>query len=333
MSTRNSHRMVWSVGITLVAASVAGCGAGDSGSGGGGDSFPDDTIEIVVGFAAGGSTDTSVRALAAEAEETCDTNVIISNQPGSSGAIALDAVANAEPDGYTLATTATELSLLHHLGISDVTHEDFAAVMRYALDPHGLFTSPDSPYDTLDDVIAAAESGTTINVATAGTGGVYHLAMEAIALDAGVSGSFVNVPFDGDANAIPAAIRGEADLVITPVNQVLDEMEAGDLVGLASFSEERVDIAPDLPTLVEQGIDWTSASVYGLAAPAGTPEERVAALDECFSAAFESEGFQSFMEDRGITPAQLGHEEFDEYLRESSESFGEVIDATGMTAG
>src|SRR6056297_2065956 len=130
--------------------------------------FPSEPIRIVIGFSAGGSTDTNTRALAAAAEETCGTEIVITNQPGGSGVIALETVRNSDADGYTIATTPTEISAVSHMGLSDITHQDFSAVMRFIFDPHGFFVTPDSPYQSLQDVIDAAETGETIRVATSG---------------------------------------------------------------------------------------------------------------------------------------------------------------------
>lgn len=293
--------------------------------------FPDEPLRIVIGFAAGGSTDTNARALARIAEGTCGTTILVSNQPGGSGVVALQTVRTAAADGYTLATTPTEISALSHMGMSDVTHQDFAAVMRFILDPHGFFVRPGSPYGSMAELIEAAQDGATVRVATSGPASPYAVTFEQTAMVAGVSGQLVNIPYQGDAEAIPAALRGEVDLLVTNASNVRGQVASGDLVPLAVANDDRVDIMPDAPTLIEQGIEVTGGSLYGLAVPAGTPRDRVERLGACFGEAFESEEFQAFLAQGGMPPAYLGPEEFDAYLAAEFERYGELLDMLDLS--
>jgi tripartite-type tricarboxylate transporter receptor subunit TctC len=266
--------------------------------------FPSEPIRIVIGFSAGGSTDTNTRALAAAAEETCGTEIIITNQPGGSGVIALETVRGSDADGYTIATTPTEISAVSHMGLSDITHEDFSAVMRFVFDPHGMFVTPTSPYQSIQDVVNAAEGGATIRVATSGPASPYAITFEDMARATGVSGQLVNIPYQGDAAAIPAALSGEVDLLVTNASNVVGQVASGDLVPLAVASDSRIAIMPDTPTLQEQGIDVTGGSIFGLAVPAGTPQDRVDTLNTCFEAAFNSDTFRAYIEQSGVNPAR-----------------------------
>lgn len=296
------------------------------------DDFPSEPIKIVIGFAAGGSTDTNTRALAAAAEQVCDVNIVVSNQPGGSGVIALENVRNARPDGYTIGTTPTEISALQHMGLSDITHEDFVPVMRFIFDPHGFFVSPDSPYKTIEDVVSAAEGGTQIRIATSGPASPYAITFEDVARNRAISGKLVNVPYQGDAAAIPAAMSGEVDLLVSNASNVVGQVASGDLVPLGLASTERLTAFPDTPTLAELGIDVSGGSIYGLAAPAGTPEDRVAKLDECFTKAFESEFFQGFIQNSGVNPGYMNSATYDEYLVAEYTRYGELLNAIGLAA-
>jgi tripartite-type tricarboxylate transporter receptor subunit TctC len=310
----------------LATALAAGLGLGGAAL-----AFPDEPLRIVVGFGAGGSTDTNARALARIAETTCGTTILVSNQPGGSGVVALQTVRTAAPDGYTIATTPTEISALSHMGMSDVTHQDFSAVMRFILDPHGFFVRPDSPYGSMAELIEAARGGATVRVATSGPASPYAVTFEQMAMETGVSGQLVNIPYQGDAEAIPAALRGEVDLLVTNASNVRGQVASGDLVPLGVANAERVAILPDAPTLIEQGIDVTGGSLYGLAVPAGTPRDRVERLGECFTEAFESDEFQAFLAQGGMPPAHLGPEAFDAYLAAEFERYGELLDMLGLS--
>lgn len=309
---------------------VAGCGGGGSGSG---EQFPSDTIEMIIAYDAGGSTDVSIRELAQLGEDTCGTNIIASNQTGSAGAVGFTATANSEPDGYTVGGTATELAYLRELGTSEVGPDDLRGVMRYALNPHVFFVPTDSQYETIRDVLDAAEGGETINVATSGTGSVYHLAFAGMALEADLIDQFTNVPFDGGAPAVQAAISGQADMVVVVYSEARSQVEADRLRPIAVADEERLDVIPDTPTLQEEGIDWTSASHLGLAVPADTPDGRVQTLNECLREALETDEFQEAMREQELTIAYQGPEEFDEYLREIANKYTRVLQEAGITAG
>lgn len=314
-------------GIAVLGASA--CGGGGSGSG---EDFPSESIEIIIPYSAGGSTDVSVREMARLAEDSSGTNVIASNQTGSAGAVGFTATANAEPDGYTVGATATELAYLYQLGTTQVRPEDVKGVMRYALNPHVFFVPSESPYETIDDVISAAEDGENINVATSGTGSVYHLAFAGMALEAGVPEQFTNLPFDGGSAAVQAAIGGQADMTVTVLNEGIAQVESGRLRPVAVAAEERLDQIPDTATLMERDIDWTSASHLGLAVPNDTPDERVQTLYDYFSEAVESDEFQQSMQEQSLTIDTLPPEEFDQYLADLSDRYGRVIDEVGITA-
>lgn len=325
MNVKNS-RSAGIAALAVGALALSACGAESTGS----DDFPSETIEVIIGFDAGGSTDVNTRALAAAAEEPCGTSIIISNQPGGSGAIALDAVRNAPADGYTLGTTPTEISALDHMGLSDVTHEDLSSVIRFIVDPHGFFVRPDSQFSSMQDVIDAARDGERIRVATSGPASPYAITFQDVARTEGVQGQMVNVPFSGDAAAIPAALSGEVDLLVSNASNVQGQVESGDLVPLALAAEERIDSMPDAPTLEEEGIDVEGGSIYGLAAPAGTPDDVISTLSDCFAEAFESEEFQSFLDNQGSNAAYLNAADYDEYLAAEYERYGSLINELGL---
>jgi tripartite-type tricarboxylate transporter receptor subunit TctC len=325
MNVKNS-RSAGIAALAVGALALSACGAESTGS----DDFPSETIEVIIGFDAGGSTDVNTRALAAAAEEPCGTSIIISNQPGGSGAIALDAVRNAPADGYTLGTTPTEISALDHMGLSDVTHEDLSSVIRFIVDPHGFFVRSDSQFSSMQDVIDAARDGERIRVATSGPASPYAITFQDVARTEGVQGQLVNVPFSGDAAAIPAALSGEVDLLVSNASNVQGQVESGDLVPLALAAEERIDSMPDAPTLEEEGIDVEGGSIYGLAAPAGTPDDVISTLSDCFAEAFESEEFQSFLDNQGSNAAYLNAADYDEYLAAEYERYGSLINELGL---
>lgn len=319
-------RAALSATAVLALVGLAACGDDESAA-----EFPSDTIEFIIPYAAGGSTDVSLRLMSDIAEETCGTNFIASNQTGSAGAVGFSATSNAAPDGYTVGATATEISILHQLGVADVSPDDLKGVMRYMLNPHVIFVPVDSPYDSIDDVIEAAQNGDTINVATPGTGSAAHLSLEGLALEADIPGAFTNVPFDGDATALQAVMGGNADMTMMMMGTALPQVEAGVIKAIAVAGEERLDELPDTPTLHESGVDWETGAHLGLAVPPETPDEIVDALHGCLHEAIQDERFVEGMEDQNFTISHLPPAEFEIYLSELEEQFGAIIDEAEIT--
>lgn len=314
------------LGAVLALASASACGGGEDAQ------FPSNTIELIIPYAAGGSTDVSLRLMASAAEETCGVNVIASNQTGSAGAVGFTATANSAPDGYTVGATASELAFLHQLGVTEVSPSDFTGVMRYALNPHVVFVNDDSPYETIDDLINDVSSGETINVATPGTGSAAHLSLEGLAMELDLDGQFTNLPFDGDATALQALVGNQADMILMVAGTAYPQVEAGSIRPLAVAGDERLELLPDTPTLSEAGVDWESAAHLGLAVPNEVPEDVVATLDECLSATLETEEFVAGMENQNLDIDYLSTSDFDDYLEDLEEQYSEIIENSGLSS-
>jgi tripartite-type tricarboxylate transporter receptor subunit TctC len=309
----------------VLALTLAGCGGAATGDG---EDFPSEQIELIVPFPAGGGTDQTARQLASAAEQTCETSVIVSNREGSTGAVGHQAGADAQPDGYTAVIATAEVAMINHLGLAQITPEDIRGVMQYNFDPAALSVRADSPYETIDDFISAAENGENLTIGTSGTGGIWHISFAGMAEEAGVE--FTNVPFDGGAPAIQAVLGGQVDATSASGAEVAPQVESGELRPLVVMGEERIDILPDTPTLGEEGMDWTSGTWRGLAVPNDTPDDVVQTLNECFEEAAESEEFQQFMENNGFGMDIKPADEFEQFMDDEYERFGEVIESLNI---
>lgn len=308
-----------------LALSACGGGGGEEGEG---ETFPSERIEIIVPWSAGGGTDQTARQLAVAAEETCGTDIVVSNQTGSTGAVGYRAAAKADPDGYTVGVSSVELAMINHLGIADIAPDALQGVMQYNFDPAALSVSSDSDIKSLDDFAAAVSSDRSPRIGTSGTGSIWHIAAAGMAQQMG--GKIVNVPFDGAAPAIQAVLGGQVDATTASGAEVASQVESGKLTPLVTMGEERIDILPDTPTLKELDMDWTAGAWRGLAVPNGTPPERVKTLNDCFKAAFDSEDFQSFMSTNGFNTVYRSADEFETYMDEEYESFGKIIESLNL---
>jgi tripartite-type tricarboxylate transporter receptor subunit TctC len=287
--------------------------------------FPTQRIEIIVPWSAGGGTDQTARQLADQAEATCGTDIIVVNREGAGGAIGHQAMADAEADGYTVGAATIEVTILNHLDAADVTPDDLHGVMRYSANPAVLSVPADSPYESLDDLIEAMEAGEQVRIATIGTGGIWDIAAGGFGQAVGVEFT-ERVPYDGGADMIAAALGGHVEALAPSGAESIDQIEAGDLRPLVTMAEERLDVLPDTPTTVELGIDWTAANWFGLVVPAGTPDERIQVLSDCFTEAFESEAFAEFMEAQGFGMEYLPASEFEHFMDDEFERYGALME-------
>lgn len=292
--------------------------------------YPSDTIEMIVPYSAGGSTDLTMRRLGDIAEETCGTGFIVSNQTGAAGTVGVSAALNGTPDGYTISATAADLILPHQLGIADISMDDARGVLRYALNDRAVFVPADSPYESIDEIFEAAESGTTITVATPGSGSEAHLSGVGIAQEYGLTDQFNFLPFDGDATALQAVAGNQADMTLISIGTGVSQVEGGLVNAIATLSEERSDVLPDTPTAIESGIDWAVPAPLGIVIAAETPDEIVEKLNSCLGEAVESDEFRETMETQNLNIDYLPGDEFEEYMLELEAFYGDIIEEADL---
>lgn len=293
--------------------------------------FPEGPIELIVPHAAGGGTDATARALASAAEEHLGVSIGVVNREGGGGAVGMTAGANANPDGYTVTMATVELTTLPHLGLAEISYEDVKPVAQINFDPAAVTVPVDAPYDTLQEFIDyAKEHPGEIQMGNSGPGSIWHLAAAAIETATGVE--FTHVPFDGAAPAVTDLLGGHIDAVPVSPAEVLAQVEAGELKTLAIMAEERTDVMPDVPTFEEEGI---TDAVYvgpwrGLTVPKDTPDEVVKVLQDAFMKAAEEDEFVEYMENNGLGIVIEDAEGFGQVMKESHESFGELIPQLGI---
>lgn len=302
-----------------LALTLAGC-ATNSGDGSG---IPN-RVEVIVPWAAGGGSDQATRQLLNGAEETCGTTFIVSNRTGAAGATGHEAGAAASADGETLTDMTAEVAILPHLGNSTVSYEDFTPIMRFASISPAFVVPADSPFETVDDLVEAMESGDTVRIGTTGSGGIWDIAAGGFELAAGAEFT-ERVPYDGGASIIQAVLGGHIEAGMLAAPEVRAQAESGDLRVLAIADDERTAILPDVPTLKEQGYDWATRTWFGIAGPAGLAEEQVAAVEECLTEAWESDEYQAFLENQGYNAAYLNASDFTEFVQQEDSVFAELV--------
>lgn len=326
MTTTRRRLCAAVISTGLVLAGCSGEGETETSDTGSGD-FPSQPINLIVPYAAGGSADSTSRQLAAVAQDTCGVPIIIRNATGGSGLVGFEATLASPADGYTVGTGAIELAMLGHMGIGDIQPEDYQGIMQYSEQPVAFAVPADSPYQSLQDVI---DSDDRITVATSGTGGIYHLGFESMALASGIDDRAVNVPFDGAASALQAALGDQTDMVSVGAAEMRPHIESGALRPLAVAGDPVEYLPEDVPTLQELGIDSETTAILGLYVPDGVPEDRVEILNECFNEARESEQFSSYMDTTGLNQRYRDAQEFDQFLSDEYDRSGELMAEIGM---
>ncbi len=242
--------------------------------------YPTKTIRVIVGYTAGGAVDIVARAVAQQLQTSMGQPVIIENKPGGGTNIALRALIDSPPDGYTLMLTANAIAAnvaLYQPPPYDLAR-DVTPISLVGRVPVVLAVSAQSEYRTLGDLIAAAKAKpNSVNYASPGNGSTPHLAVELFERAAGIS--LTHVPYKGGSQAITDVIGGHVQAVAVNALEVHPQVSGGKLRVLAVMTPTRSGIFPDVPTVVESGFAGFEASVwYGFIGPAGLPPPLVAKL-------------------------------------------------------
>lgn len=237
--------------------------------------YPNRPIRFLQGFAPGGNADTISRVLAEEMAKTFKSGFVNEAKVGAGGNLASDAVAKADPDGYSIVlfTTGHVISpaLNKSLGFDPV--EDFSFVSTVSEFPFFIVVGADSRFKSIADLVkeAGAKPG-TLTVGTAGVGTGQHMCSELLAVS--LKSKFVHVPFRGDAGAVTALLSGSVDFIIAPGTAIFGQIEAGKFRALAVSGKQRWASLPQVPTIAESGapgfevLAWTGiATTKGVAKP------------------------------------------------------------------
>ena len=264
----------WIAGVGICSL-VTACGAAEGGSDSG-ESFPSDTVSIVVPYAAGGPNDVVARALAPCLAQAVDGTVVVENVEGGGGAIGASQVAQAKPDGHTLGLMPPQGSLVLLPMVQDVGYsfEDFTPIADTYFAPSALFVRSDSPHESFEDLVAAAKAKpNSVTIGNSGAGTVFDLETRhlASAYDVPVK----SIPFNGGAEAQAALLGNNVDALYSLADQGrLSAVEAGELRALVTGAPEPVELLPGVPSFAEAGFEdlVNSSATFTLVGPSGLPE-------------------------------------------------------------
>lgn len=288
----------------------ASCGAGAA--------YPNQPVEFIVPFGAGGAADVAARQLADLASEELGEDIQVRNVTGGGGAVAYNEVVNANNDGYTMIWSSAALNTLAAAGNIEFNHEDFEHAAIVSNETVTLAVPADSQWDSLEDFMADADLP---SVGNSGMGSTTHMTAIDLANEAGVE--FEHVPY-GDSLAIASVLGGEIDASVQHPAEIMSQWEAGEIRILATTSPERMAPFEDVPTAREQGVDVALEQWRGISLPQGTDEEAVQALEDAFTQAAQTEEWQEFVESNGGSVNVMGSQETSDHIAEMQQQINEI---------
>jgi tripartite-type tricarboxylate transporter receptor subunit TctC len=295
--------------------------------------YPVKPIRFLVGVAPGGGTDFMARLVGQKLTDAWGPPVVVDNRLGATGLIAMEMLARAAPDGYTLIVFNVGHMMSAHLArkVAFDPVKDFAPVSLMANGTSMLGIHPTIPAKTVRDFVAYAKSRPgKINYASGGYGGIQHLSTELLKLEAGID--LVHVPYKGSGPGTVALVSGQVEVFLTNVLALLPHMKAGRVVGLAVTGEKRVGAAPDVPTFSEAGFPSVNVSLWqGMFAPAGTPRAIIEKLSATIAASLKTPEVTRLLAAQGAEPAGSTPAEFGRFVQQERERWLRVVREAKIT--
>ena len=294
--------------------------------------WPNKPIRVIVPFAAGSTTDIIARAIGDKMSASLGQQLVIDNRGGASGTIGQQAVANAEPDGYTImihsSSHTVSPSTFAKLPFDTLTA--FVGVTPISSTPNALVISPSKGIKTLQELLAAAKAKPgSMNFASAGQGSATHLNAEKFRLAAGIQAT--NIPFKGSAEAVSEVLAGRVDYYFSPIAPVIGQIKNGQLLALAVGSPKRASALPDVPTTAEAGVPGSEFNFWiGMMVPAKTPRDIVNRLNAEVVKALATPEVKERFATLGADAWTLTPDQFDAYIKAEIASNLPLVKAAGL---
>jgi tripartite-type tricarboxylate transporter receptor subunit TctC len=291
--------------------------------------FPNRPVRWIVGFAPGGVGDTTARLVGQKLSESLGQPVVVENRPSAGGIVASETVARAAPDGHTLllvtATAATAPHLFRQLPYHPI--DDFAFVSQIASFPHAIVVAANSPYLTLQDLIAASRANPgRVNLGSVSVGTALHLSLELLRSMGGMPAEIVTYRATGE--LLNATATGDVQAAMEVAATTLGHISGGRLRALAVTSPGRVGVLPGVPTVAESGLpDYNVITWNGMAAPRGTPAAVIERLNAEVRRVMDLAEIRDRLRPLAVEPAAGTPEALRALLVAETALWGRVIEA------
>ena len=295
--------------------------------------WPAKPIRLIVPFPPGGTTDVVTRLIAAELTRSLGQSVVVDNKPGAGTVLGVDLAAKSPADGYTLVTVANSFCVNQTL-VKNLPYyglRDLRPVGLMGMSEHVLATHPGSGLKTVADLIAAAKKQPgKLSYASFGAGTSAHISGAMLEAQAGIE--MIHVPYKGQAPALNDLIGGQVTVMFGNWPEFRQHVQSGKLVALGMATAKRSPLAPQIPTLAEQGLPIESNSWNGILTRSGTPDAVVQRLNLEINKALQASAVVQAFADGGIVSLAASPERFASFIRSETDKYAQVIRKAGITA-
>jgi tripartite-type tricarboxylate transporter receptor subunit TctC len=293
--------------------------------------YPTRPVHLLAGFPPGGVIDITARLIGPWLSERLSQQFVVENRPGASSNIATEFVARASPDGYTLlmasSVNAVNATLYQNLNFNFI--RDIAPVASIASDSFVMLVNPSFPAKTVPEFIAYAKANPgTINMASSGPGSGSQLYGELFKAMSGID--LLTVNYRGVGPALPDLMSGRVQVMFNPVASSVGFIKSGKLRPLGVTTSKRLSVLPDVPAIAEFVSGYEGTGWEGIGAPANTPPEIIAILNEEVNAALTDPAFKTRLVELGGEPFPASPSEFGKFIVEYTEKWAKVIRAAGI---
>jgi tripartite-type tricarboxylate transporter receptor subunit TctC len=296
------------------------------------DEFPSKPVRLIVPFPPGGPNDLIARVVGQRMSDIFRQPVIIDNRGGQAGVLGTDAVAKAAADGYTIGIVSASAIVISPSmeKIAYDPQKDLQPITLVATVPEMLVVAKDVPATNMSELVALAKAQPgKLNFASAGVGGLPHLAGELFKLTAGID--IVHVPYRGAAPAINDLLGQQVQMTFLDLPVILPQIKAGNLKPIALGARERATQAPDVPTTAEVGMpELLIENWYGMVGPAGLPREILDRINRVAVEAMSDAGVKDKLADQGLTLVPQTPEEFRAFIAKDAVRWANVVKKAGL---
>jgi tripartite-type tricarboxylate transporter receptor subunit TctC len=290
--------------------------------------YPTRPVRLIVGFAAGGTTDIVARLIGQWLSERLGQQFVIENRPGASTNIATEAVARAPPDGYTLLTVGSTntINATLHDKLSFNLNRDFVMVAGLNRSPLVLVVNPAVPVNTVPEFIAYAKANPgKVSMASFGAGSISHVAGEMFKMVAGID--VIRVPYNGSAPMLTDLLGGQVEAAFDNLPASVEHIRAGKLRALAITSAIRSEALPSVPTLGDFLRGYEVSAFIGVGAPKNTPDDIIVKLNKEINSGLADPNIRARFAELGGAPLVLSPAEFSKLVADETEKWAKVIRA------
>lgn len=295
--------------------------------------YPNRPITLIVPWGAGGGTDATARIIGSLLEKDMGQPVNVVNRTGGGGVVGHSAIATAAPDGYTIGIATVEIGMMHWQGLTELTGTSYTPLGLVNADPAGIQVRADSPYKTVNDLLAAIKANPGKLKATGtGQGGIWHLAIAGLLKDQKIDPAALPwVPSNGAGPGLQDMIAGGAEVAPVSLPEARSLIDAGKVRSLAIMDARPSALYPNVPTVKSAlGSDWTMAAWRGIVAPKGIPADARDKLSAAIKKIVASKDYTDFMGKQGYGVIYAAPDDFVKFMAKSDAEFGTTMKAVGL---